>query len=82
MTELSFISGLVLLTWLKRSAKFGAGFKSNELYCVSTCFLLFLLNLWQEMADKKQLLFKYANGKIALQQVDQNQGSSEPGKYL
>ena len=26
-----------------------------------------------EMADKKQLLFKDANGKIALQQVAQNQ---------
>ena len=30
------------------------------------------------MADKKQLLFKDASGKIALQQVAQNQGSSEP----
>ena len=30
------------------------------------------------MVDKKQLLFKNANGKIALQQVAQNQGSFEP----
>ena len=49
---------------------------------VSTCFSLFLLNLSQEMDDKKQLLFNGANGKIALQQVAQNQGSFEPWKYL
>ena len=30
------------------------------------------------MANKKQLLFKDANGEIALQQVAQNQGSFEP----
>ena len=29
------------------------------------------------MVDKKQLFFKDAIGKIALQQVAQNQGSSE-----
>ena len=68
----------MLLNWLKRSAKFGDGFKSNEVSFVSICFSLFLLNLSQEMADKKQLLFKDANGKIALQQVAQNQGSFEP----
>ena len=30
------------------------------------------------MADKKQLLIKDAKGKIALQQVAQNQGLFEP----
>ena len=30
------------------------------------------------MADKKPLLFKDANGKIAQQQVAQNQGLFEP----
>ena len=30
------------------------------------------------MADKKQLLFKDAKGKITLQQVAQSQGSFEP----
>ena len=34
------------------------------------------------MADKKQLLFKDANGKIVQQQVAQNQGLFEPLKYL
>ena len=53
----------MLLNWLKRSAKFGDGFKSNEVPFVSTCFWLFLLNLSQEMADKKQLSFKDADGK-------------------
>ena len=53
-------------------------FKSNEVSFVPTCFLLFLLNLSEEMADKKQLLFKDANGKTALQQVAQNQGLYEP----
>ena len=66
----------MLLNWLKRSAKFGDGFKSNEVSFVSICFSLFMLNLSQEMTDKKQL-FKDANGKIALQQVAQNQGSFE-----
>ena len=61
----------MLLNWLKRSAKFGDGFKSNEVSFVSICFSLFLLNLSaHEMADKKQLLFKDANGKIVLQQVE------------
>ena len=78
MSGSSFTSGLVLLNWLKRSAKVGDGFKSNEVCFVSICFLLFMLNLSQEMADEKQLLFKDANGKIALQQVAQNQGSFEP----
>ena len=68
----------MLLNWLKRRAKFGDGVKSNGVSFVSICFTLFLLNLSQEMADKKQLLFKDANGKIALQQVAQNQGSFEP----
>ena len=62
----------MLLNWLKRSAKFGDGFKSNEVSFVSTGFSLFLLNLSQEMADKKQLLFNDANGKIALQREAQN----------
>ena len=70
----------MLLNWLKRSAKFDDGLKSNEASFGSTCFCvfsLFFLNLPQEIVDKKQLLFKDANGKIALQQVAQNQGSSE-----
>ena len=62
----------MLLNWLKRSAKFGDGFKSNEVSFVSTGFSLFLLNLSQKMADKKQLLFNDANGKIALQREAQN----------
>ena len=68
----------MLLSWLKRSAKFGDGSRSNEVPIVSTCFSLFLLNLSQEMADKKRLLFKDANGKIALRPVAQNQGLFEP----
>ena len=69
----------MLLNWLKRSAKFGNGFKSNEVSFASICLPLFLLNLSsQEMANKKQLLFKDANGKLALQQVAQNQGSFKP----
>lgn len=49
-------------------------FKSNEEPFVSIHFSLLLLNLSQEKADKQQLLFKGANGKITLQQVAQNQG--------
>ena len=60
----------------------GDGFKSNEASFVSTSFSMFLLNLSQEMADGKQLLFKDAQGNIALEQVAQNQGSFEPWKYL
>ena len=60
------------LNWFKRIDKFGDGFKSNEVYFVSIYFALS-----QEMADKKQLLFEDVNGKIALQQVIQNQGSFE-----
>ena len=60
----------------------GDGFKSNEASFVSTSFSMFLLNLSQEMADGKQLLFKDAKGNIALEQVAQNQGSFEPWKYL
>ena len=60
------------LNWLKRSAKFGDGFKSNEVSFVCTSFSLFLLNLSQEITDKKQVLFKDRNGKIALEQVAQN----------
>ena len=56
----------------------GDGFKSNEASFVSTSFSMFLLNLSQEMADGKQLLFKDAKGNIALEQVAQNQGSFEP----
>ena len=66
------------MNWLKRSTKLGAVFKSNEVSFVSTWFSLFLLTLSQEMADKKQLLLNDANGKIAVQQVAQNQGSFEP----
>ena len=72
----SFTLGPVFLNWLKRSATFDM-FK-NEVSFVSTCFSLFLLNLSQEMAGRKQLSFKDANGKIALQQVAQNQGSFKP----
>ena len=69
----------LFLNWLKRKAKFGDGFKGNEVSFVSICFSMFLLNLSQKMADKKQWeIFKDANGKIALQQVAQNQGSFEP----
>ena len=83
MSGSSFTSGIVLLNWLKRSAaKFGDWFKSNEVSFVSTWLLLCLLNLSQGMADKKQLLFKDTNGKIALEQVAQNEGSFEPSKYL
>ena len=60
----------------------GDGFKSNEASFVSTSFSMFLLNLSQEMADGKQLLFKDAKGNIALEQLAQNQGSFEPWKYL
>ena len=56
----------------------GDGFKSNEASFVSTSFSMFLLNLSQEMADGKQLLFKDAKGNIALEQVAQNRGSFEP----
>ena len=77
MSGSSFTLGLVLLNWLKRSATFGDGFK-NKVSFVSTCFSLFLLNPSPEMADKKQLLIKDAKGKIALQQVAQNQGLFEP----
>ena len=56
----------------------GDGFKSNEASFVSTSFSMFLLNLSQEMADGKQLLFKDAKGNIALEQLAQNQGSFEP----
>ena len=48
----------------------------------SVLFLSTLHCLSQEMADKKQLLFEDVNGKIALQQVIQNQGSFELWKYL
>ena len=68
----------MLLNWSHRNAKIGDGLKSIEVLFVSTWFLLFLLNLSQGMADKKQLLFRDENGKLALQQVAKNQGSFEP----
>ena len=71
MSKSSFISGLVLLKWLRKSANFGDEFRSNEVLIVPTFSLLFLLNLSQEMVDKKQLLFKDTNRKIAMQQVAQ-----------
>ena len=74
------MSGVIKL--VKKSAKLGDGFKSNEMSFVSTCFSLLLLNLSRGIADKKQLFFKDANWKIALQQVAQIQGSSERRKNL
>ena len=68
----------MFLNWLKRSTRFSDEFKGNEVSFVSICSSVFLLNLSLKMADKKQLLFKDANGKIALQQVAQNQGSFQP----
>ena len=68
----------MFLNWLKRSTRFSDEFKGNEVSFVSICSSVLLLNLSQKMADKKQLLFKDANGKIALQQVAQNQGSFQP----
>ena len=49
-------------------------FKSNEESFVSIRFSLLLLNISQEKAEKQQLLFKDANGKITRQQVAENQG--------
>ena len=68
----------MFLNWLKRSTRFSDEFKGNEVSFVSICSSVLLLNLSQKMVDKKQLLFKDANGKIALQQVAQNQGSFQP----
>ena len=51
------------------------GIRLLLLLLVSCCCFL---NLLQEMADKKQLSFKDTNGKIALEQVAQNQGSCKP----
>ena len=49
---------------VKRSAKFGNEFKSNEVSCFYLFFVFvkFIIG----MADNKQLLFKDTNGKIAL----------------
>ena len=55
------------------------GIRLLLLLLVSCCCFL---NLLQEMADKKQLSFKDTNGKIALEQVAQNQGSCKPWKYF
>ena len=49
------------------------------------CFYFFVVVFVKSItgiAYKKELLLKYANGKVALQQVAQSQGSFEPWKYL
>ena len=48
MSELSFISGLALWNWLKRSAKFGDGFKSNEVSFVSAFFVVFVKSMTRD----------------------------------
>ena len=44
----SFISGQVLLNWLKRSAKFGGGFKNNEVSFVSIFLIAFVKSITRD----------------------------------